>query len=215
MIFKMGNIGVIKQYKNFYICKEQFSIWGNASLIAQLVKNPPAMRETWVRSLGCEDPLLRERLPTPALWPGQFHGWVHAVAKSRTRLSDFHFHLVHAIFKQLCLLSRVNGVIPFYVSQLETERLRLSAQGQNVSLQKPGIPTPRPVHSPPEAQEIQAGVQREWSTPDSTSVHTEWLKRCLKRVQSDCKQVLHNNQKHKQIMHWESNFRKLPSESNP
>ena len=28
-----------------------------ASLIAQLVKNPPAMRETWVQSLGWEDPL--------------------------------------------------------------------------------------------------------------------------------------------------------------
>ena len=27
------------------------------SLVAQLVKNPPAMRETWVRSLGWEDPL--------------------------------------------------------------------------------------------------------------------------------------------------------------
>ena len=28
-----------------------------ASLVAQLVKNLPAMWETWVRSLGCEDPL--------------------------------------------------------------------------------------------------------------------------------------------------------------
>ena len=28
-----------------------------ASLVAQLVKNPPAMRETWVRSLVWEDPL--------------------------------------------------------------------------------------------------------------------------------------------------------------
>ena len=28
-----------------------------ASLVAQLVKNPPAIRETWVRSLGREDPL--------------------------------------------------------------------------------------------------------------------------------------------------------------
>ena len=28
-----------------------------ASLLAQLVKNPPAIRETWVRSLGWEDPL--------------------------------------------------------------------------------------------------------------------------------------------------------------
>ena len=28
-----------------------------ASLVAQLVNNLPAVRETWVRSLGCEDPL--------------------------------------------------------------------------------------------------------------------------------------------------------------
>ena len=28
-----------------------------ASLVAQLVKNPPVMWETWVRSLGWEDPL--------------------------------------------------------------------------------------------------------------------------------------------------------------
>ena len=30
-------------------------VW--ASLVVQLVRNPPAMRETWVRSLGREDPL--------------------------------------------------------------------------------------------------------------------------------------------------------------
>ena len=28
-----------------------------ASLVAQLIKNPPAMWETWVQSLGWEDPL--------------------------------------------------------------------------------------------------------------------------------------------------------------
>ena len=28
-----------------------------ASLVAQMIKNLPAMRETWVRSLGWEDPL--------------------------------------------------------------------------------------------------------------------------------------------------------------
>ena len=31
-----------------------------ASLVAQLVKNSPAMWETWVRSLGWEDPLEKE-----------------------------------------------------------------------------------------------------------------------------------------------------------
>ena len=31
-----------------------------ASLVAQMVKNLPAMQETWVRSLGREDPLENE-----------------------------------------------------------------------------------------------------------------------------------------------------------
>ena len=31
------------------------------SLVAQLVKNPPAMQETWVRPLGWEDPLEKEK----------------------------------------------------------------------------------------------------------------------------------------------------------
>ena len=34
--------------------------WGGASLEAQLVKNLPAMQETWVRFLGWEDPLEKE-----------------------------------------------------------------------------------------------------------------------------------------------------------
>ena len=37
-----------------------FTIWlfyRRASLVAQMVKNPPAMWETWVWCLGCEDPL--------------------------------------------------------------------------------------------------------------------------------------------------------------
>ena len=38
-----------------------------ASLVAQLVKNPPATRETWVRSLSWEDPVKKEGLPTPVL----------------------------------------------------------------------------------------------------------------------------------------------------
>ena len=42
--------------------------------MVQLVKNPPAMQETWVRFLGREDPLGREKLSTPVFWPGEFHG---------------------------------------------------------------------------------------------------------------------------------------------
>ena len=54
--------------------------------VAQLVKNPPAMWEIWVRSLGWEDPLEKG-----VVWPREFYELyiVHGVSKSRTRLSDF------------------------------------------------------------------------------------------------------------------------------
>ena len=45
-----------------------------ASLVAQLVKNPPAMQETWVQSLGWEDPLEEAMQPTPVFLPGESHG---------------------------------------------------------------------------------------------------------------------------------------------
>ena len=35
--------------------------------MAQLVKNPPAMRKTWVRSLGLEDPLEKEKATHPSI----------------------------------------------------------------------------------------------------------------------------------------------------
>ena len=42
--------------------------------MAQLVKNLPAMWETWVRSWDGKIPWRKERLPTPVLRPGEFHG---------------------------------------------------------------------------------------------------------------------------------------------
>ena len=68
-------------------------IW--ASLLAQTVKNPPAMRETWVPSLGWEDPL-EEGMATHSsilTWKipmdrGTWWATVHRVAKSQTRVSD-------------------------------------------------------------------------------------------------------------------------------
>ena len=61
--------------------------------MAQMGKTPPAMWETWVRSLGWEDsPGEGKRYPL------QYSGLedlmdciVHGVAKSGTRLSDVHF----------------------------------------------------------------------------------------------------------------------------
>ena len=39
-----------------------------------MVKNPLAMQETWVRSLGWEDPLMKEMVPIPVLLSGKFPG---------------------------------------------------------------------------------------------------------------------------------------------
>ena len=62
--------------------------------LSQMVKDLPAMRETWVRSLGWEDPLWREWLPTPVFLPEEFHGprilvgyIVHRFTKIQTLLS--------------------------------------------------------------------------------------------------------------------------------
>ena len=62
--------------------------------MAQLVKNPLAMQETWVRSLGWEDPSPGEGKGYPLQYSGLENSMdcvVHGVAESRTRLSDFHF----------------------------------------------------------------------------------------------------------------------------
>ena len=64
-----------------------------ASLMAQLVKNPPAMWEAWVGKI----PWRRERLPgTPAFWPGEFHGLYNPWCGKRVG-HDWvtHFHLLH------------------------------------------------------------------------------------------------------------------------
>ena len=57
----------IFMYVLYMICNTIYGVWTHiqcinytlvrVSLTAQLVKNPPAMQETWVRSLGWEDPL--------------------------------------------------------------------------------------------------------------------------------------------------------------
>ena len=53
-----------------------------ASLVTQLVKNLPAMQETWVRSLGWEYPLGKGKATHSIIfWPGEFH-IVHGVTES-------------------------------------------------------------------------------------------------------------------------------------
>ena len=60
--------------------------------MAQLVKNPPAKWETWVRSLGWEDPLEKGTATYSSIMAWRIQ-WtvVLGVTKSQTQLSHFHF----------------------------------------------------------------------------------------------------------------------------
>ena len=76
-----------------------------ASLMTQTVKNLPAMWETWVQSLGQEDPLEKANgnpLQYSCLENSRDRGgWqaaVHGVKKSQTQLSDSHFRLSNSHF---------------------------------------------------------------------------------------------------------------------
>ena len=66
-----------------------------AFLMAQTVKNLPAMWETWVWSLGWEDPLMEVMATDSSIlawWipmgRGAWRATVHGVSKSQTRLND-------------------------------------------------------------------------------------------------------------------------------
>ena len=65
---------------------------GRASLIAQLVKFPPAMWEAPVQFLGWENPLEKGQATHSSILAWRIPWTVHRVAKSQTRLSNFHFH---------------------------------------------------------------------------------------------------------------------------
>ena len=90
-----------------------------ASLLAQTVKNLPTMQETWVQSLGWEDPLEKmEKAMAPhsntLAWkipwveePGRLQS-MDGVTKSRTRLSNFTFTFhFHALEKEMATHSSV------------------------------------------------------------------------------------------------------------
>ena len=61
--------------------------------MAQLVKNPPAMRETWFSLWVGKIPWRRERLPTAVFWPGEFHGLYSPVGHKDWDTTERHLFL--------------------------------------------------------------------------------------------------------------------------
>ena len=66
-----------------------------ASLVAQLVKNPPAMPETWVLSLGWEDPLEKGKATHSSIvtwripWTTVYGGHKESDTTERLSLTQF------------------------------------------------------------------------------------------------------------------------------
>ena len=58
---------------DFFLLLLQWLYPWSYSLVAQMVKNLPVAQETWVWSLGHEDPL-EKGIPTSVFLPGEFHG---------------------------------------------------------------------------------------------------------------------------------------------
>ena len=79
-----------------YLCHSQDSV-------AQMVKNPPAMQDTQVRSLGRKAPLEKGMATHSSILAWRVHpmdrgAWraiVHGAAQSQTRRKNSHFHFHH------------------------------------------------------------------------------------------------------------------------
>ena len=69
---------------SFKLIQRFFHATWYASLVAQMVKNLPAVQETWVWSLGLEDPLEKGMATHSSILAWRIPWIVHEVAKSRT-----------------------------------------------------------------------------------------------------------------------------------
>ena len=79
------------------------------SFVAQLVKNPPAVQETWVYPWVGKIPWGRGRLPTPVFWPGELHGLYNPWSRKELDMAEQ---------LPLHLLSYLNLLVQFWPQSL-------------------------------------------------------------------------------------------------
>ena len=112
------------------------------------------MGETWVQSLGQEDPWRRKQQPTPVFLPGESHGQRSLLGSSPQgrKQSDmterFHFHFrqkPHPLFP-CCTLLHFSHIGPWAIFQLPASPMQAQFHIRN----KPdtGFPIHRKVHVP-------------------------------------------------------------------
>ena len=150
---------------NMQTIERKSTYW--ASLVAQLVKNLPAMWETWVGKI----PWRRERLPTPVFWPGEFHGLYSPWdCKELDMTEQLSLSFSHRLLLLLLLLSRFSRVQLYATPQTAVHQAPLSL-GFSRQEHWSGFPFPSPVR---ESEVIQSCPTRsnpmDCSLPGS-SVH--------------------------------------------
>ena len=84
-------------------CSAETTNW--ASLVAQLVKNLPAMQDTQIQSLGWDDPLEKGKATHSSIlaWPGEFYGLYSPWGRKESDTTD-----------NFCFQSRF-GIIYIYI----------------------------------------------------------------------------------------------------
>ena len=90
-----------------------FSLLG-VFLVAQLVRNPPAMWETWIRYLGCKDPLEKKTATHSSLWPGECLGLYSPWGRKESDMTEW-FSLHFSLLER----ERKRKYIPWYPLQGE------------------------------------------------------------------------------------------------
>ena len=110
------------------------SLWAWNWYVLQLVKNPPAMQETWVRSLGWEDHLEKGKTAHSGILAWRFP-WttVHGVTKSQTWLNDFQYVITDYVItgskivsSLLCLRSNIKTHKAGFLSDFSRELVFIS-----------------------------------------------------------------------------------------
>ena len=141
-----------------------------ASLVAQLVENPPAMWETWVQSLCWEDPLEKGTATHPSILGWRFPRTSMASQKSWTWLSSFHFH-EHLLWLSLqvqCSVQRGQAKTP--ISQCFPKGVwLLSFKVQLLISIKLGA-------------DILTGAQKKNRLTSAFMIHLDWRWNCIKNV---------------------------------
>ena len=112
------------------------------------------MQETWVLSLGWEEPPEEEIIPTPVSWPGESHGlyspWGRKESDMTKRLSlSLHFHFATCLLCDTrevasCLhpqlsSSRENNSLPLYHATLGENQVVASSVFPSMAVQQPVV----------------------------------------------------------------------------